>query len=782
VSRRFGPASEEPYRRRTSDAVRAGVALLLVAVLATRVGTISEAQRTVFSSVNSLPGGLRPLARVVYGVGALWAAALVAGAALAGRRLRLARDLLLAGALAWLLARGTALAVGGDFRHQIRAIVRLRVVPGFPSVHLALVVAVVRAAAPYLSAPSRWLGRVLVVALVPAALYLGVALPRDLLGALVLGWGVAALVHLALGSPAGRPTAAHVQASLHDLGVAARDVALAPEQPRGYTLMLATDDEGPLRVKVLGRDETDARLLAKAWRFVAYRDSGPTLFLTRAQEVEHEAYVSMLARQRGVRTPEVVAAGTGGPRVALLVSRAAAGRLLADLAPAEVGDDLLEALWEQVLLLHQARVAHGHLNTAHVVIGPAGPEIVGFGTAATGTSTGAFLPDEAELLATTAALVGEERALRAAMRVLGEHDLPDVLTLLQPAALTREGRRLAGGRRELGDRLEQLRVQAAERAGVAVPQLERLRRISPAQLTVAVTTVLAVVGLLGQVTQPGLLLAALRTAEPGPLLEAVVLGVGSTTGFAVALAGAVTIRLPLAGNLRVQLAGAFSNLALPFGSTALQVRFLQRQGVPLASAVAAAGVVGVTGAVVAQVAVLALATLLSPRPVALVQLPTGVIVTVLEIGTAVLVGASLLVLAVPPLRRRSFPPLARSAGALRDVVTSPRRLSLVLGGNALAALLAGLVLAAALQAFGSGLSAWTAVALSTGITSLAALVPIPSGSTAVSSVGLSGALVALGVLPATAVAVVLVYQLAAVYVPAVPGFFALRSLLHRQEL
>src|SRR5262249_28534911 len=62
-----------------------------------------------------------------------------------------------------------------------------------------------------------------------------------------------------------------------------------------------------------GRDAADARLLTKAGRFLLYRDSGPSLTITRLQQVEHEAYVTMRAGQADVAVPEIVEAGTAGP-------------------------------------------------------------------------------------------------------------------------------------------------------------------------------------------------------------------------------------------------------------------------------------------------------------------------------------------------------------------------------------------------------------------------------------------------------------------------------------
>ena len=63
----------------------------------------------------------------------------------------------------------------------------------------------------------------------------------------------------------------------------------------GEHVHVAEDDDGPLRVRVLGRDEADAQLLAKFWRFLFYKDGGPTLHLTRLEDVEHEAYTLLLA-------------------------------------------------------------------------------------------------------------------------------------------------------------------------------------------------------------------------------------------------------------------------------------------------------------------------------------------------------------------------------------------------------------------------------------------------------------------------------------------------------
>ena len=382
----FGPASEEPYRRRTSDRVRLVTAIVLVVYLALRYAEPSGTNQSLFTLVNGLPDELAPVFEALYWIGTLWAVVIVAVAAAVARRWRLARDLTLAGIVAALLARaiGEYVVVGESFSKVFDATRRLGVAPSFPLVRLAIVTAIVSAASPYVTVPTRRVGRVVVVTLAISAMYLGIGYPSDVLAGLVLGWGVAALVHLVFGSPGGRPTTPQVVAALDALGVRAHDVRLDPRQPAGATRFLGADDRGPITVRVLGRDETDGQLLSKVWRHLVYKDSGPHLYLTREQEVEHQAYVGLVAERAGVAVPEVLVAGTAGPGAALLVVRDVGGPALSDLASDSVSDALLGELWSQAGRLHDARVVHGDLNTSFVRVVEGRPVLTGFLHASSG--------------------------------------------------------------------------------------------------------------------------------------------------------------------------------------------------------------------------------------------------------------------------------------------------------------------------------------------------------------------------------------------------------------
>ena len=188
----FGPASEEPYRRRTSDWIRLAVAAALLGLLIAHEGHATAAERDAFTFFNRLPHGLSSLFRLSYGIGALWAVAVVAAAALVARRWRLARDLALAGIAAWVFARfiGALVADQAGLAKALRVVMRFyNAAPSFPLVRLAVVVAVTATAAPYLTRPVRRCAWVFAGLMAVAAMYLGTAFPVGILAAWVLGWG-----------------------------------------------------------------------------------------------------------------------------------------------------------------------------------------------------------------------------------------------------------------------------------------------------------------------------------------------------------------------------------------------------------------------------------------------------------------------------------------------------------------------------------------------------------------------------------------------------------------
>jgi undecaprenyl-diphosphatase len=156
----FGPASEEPYRRRITDWIRLGTAVVLVYLIARHANDLARTEREVFQFFNTLPAGMKSFFHTLYRFGALWAVGLVVVAALVARRWRLARDLFVAGLLAWAIARALGAFVSNDsLEKSLDIVVKVgHDSPAFPQVRIAVVIAVICAASPYLTRPTRRVG------------------------------------------------------------------------------------------------------------------------------------------------------------------------------------------------------------------------------------------------------------------------------------------------------------------------------------------------------------------------------------------------------------------------------------------------------------------------------------------------------------------------------------------------------------------------------------------------------------------------------------------------
>jgi undecaprenyl-diphosphatase len=271
-----------------------------------------------------------------------------------------------------------------------------------------------------------------------------------------------------------------------------------------------------------------------------------------------------------------------------------------------------------------------------------------------------------------------------------------------------------------------------------------------------------------------------KDATWGFVALAFFLGLMTDVAFGITFLGNVPIRIPVWPSIELQSAMSFSNLAVPVAAdTAIQVRFLQKQGLDLPSAVATGGVLSSVSEIIVQLALFLVALWLSPDSINFGRIDTNqiawialIVVFVLLVGVAVVVG-------VRRIRRIVLPPIVRATRTVWDAVKTPSRLALLIFGNIVAQCFYAGSLLACLHAFGTSINFWTLLALNIGISVIASLVPIPGGGTAVSAVGLAGMVTAFGVPAAAASAAVLTHQLAVTYLPAIPGWFATNDLVRK---
>ena len=773
----FGRADERPYRRLLADWIKLVVAIVLVVASARHVGAAHPIERDLGRFFVDLPRGLEGVFRSLLALGTLWGVILVTVAALLLRRVRLAIALAGAGVLAWGVARLVAFLVASDtLGDALHATLDNTHSGRYPTVHLAVLGAVLLAAAPFLSRPLRRIGTLLVTLLVLGALYRDLGSPNAVFAGLLIAWGSAAALHLIVGSPAGRPTTRQVAAALDELGVAAHEVVLGPEQVRGFTRMFATAPDGEvLPVRVYGRDAAETRLAAKVWRAIAYKDSGPTLTFTRLQQVEHEALCLLRARDAGVLVPDLLAAGVAGPSAAVLVTRRP------EVTPLSTADDVRGA-WAALTTLRAASMAHGALDAAALGVTADGAVLLtDFSVASISAPTMRLDTDAAQLLVTSALVVGAEDAVAIAGEVAGTDVVDAALPLLGKPALTPAQRRALRG--EHKSLLEDLTHAITERTGHASAKPIELRRVKPLNIVMFVAFVFALWVILAQVGSLSELWDTLKTAQ----LPWATLGFVASTSTAVAFAsvtiGSVPDAIPLVPATMLQMAIGFANMvaATSVSSTVMNIRFLQKQGVEVGVATSSGVLAGISGTV-AQFTMFIGSAILVGEEIRLDFIggpdkeQGRLILIVVAIG-AVLLGITLSFSKLRrALREKVWPQITAALKNFWGIVTTPRQLVLVLGGSFAAQLLYCICLACCVLAYGSSLPFMEIIFVNASAAFLANLTPVPGGM-GIQEAALIAGLSAFGVPAEIATAAVITHRLFTTYLPPIWGSWATKKLI-----
>ena len=450
-------------RRRASDAVRLGLAVLAVAVSVPLIRGNPSIEIQLTQLLTPLPTGIRWLVETLWQLGSFGVIVTLALGGLLVPRLVALRQMAIAGLATLGLCLLLAWLLGPDGGRP--PIPQLSGIDArYPVTQLAVAMAVALAGLPFLSRPMhRIVGTALAVAALSAIIG-GYGLPVNVASSIAIGWGAAAACHLALGSPIGLLSADEVTGAVRDLRVDVRGLTPITAQVWGVEAFVGQDDQGrSLELAVYGRDAADAQWLSKVWRFCVYRDSGPTLMINRLQQVEHEAYLEFLAAQAGVLVPEVVAAGRCGPRGdAVLVTRLPAGPRLAELSGDQVSDELVDGFLRSVLALRAAGIAHGALSPQTVVVTGDRPCLRDFRRASASAPTARTDRDLAAAIAAVAVVVGVDRAVAAVHRVLDADTVRSVLTQLQRSTVDPVTDRMARSRKGFVHSLRQALATAMD--------------------------------------------------------------------------------------------------------------------------------------------------------------------------------------------------------------------------------------------------------------------------------------------------------------------------------
>jgi glycosyltransferase 2 family protein len=605
--------------------------------------------------------------------------------------------------------------------------------------------------------------------------------PLDIVISLAVGLAAGSLTLLLFGAESSDPEAPELLTMLRRVGTPRRVVQHPGINPLTYEVELV--DGQRLEMRLRTEHDRSAELLEQLWRSLRLRTwVTDQPYDTVQQRIEHEALAQVEAAAGGVRVAtlrRVVASPHGSVG---LVEDHVDGTVATDLPADRLTRQVLVDIWQQVDALHRQGIAHRSLSLAEVVVTEDGTAVLrGFDGARLAAPERDLALDRAQLLVSTALVVGPQKAIAVASDALGHHAVAAAVPYLQPLALPTTTRRAWRADKEV---LDGLRDAVRTTTGVELPPLARLDRIRPrTAVSIAVVTA-AFYLLLPQLADVGETAEAAADANWWWLLP-IVIGAGATlASAAVAIVASVPEPVPYLPALRMQFAASFVGRIAPAntGSLAVAVRFLQRSGLDTGAAAAGVGLNALVGFGVHLTLMAGFIAWTGTRGVGF-SLPEANNVFIALAVALSAVGLS--VTLVPALRRRVVPPVVQqlrtAVSALGDVLTDPVRVVTLLAGSMGVTISFILTLAASVAAFGGGVSFPEIGAAYLVAFAIGTVAPTPGGLGPV-EFALVAALSGYGMASGPAVSAVLTFRLATFWLPMVPGWFMFQLMQRREEL
>jgi len=620
--------------------------------------------------------------------------------------------------------------------------------------------------------------------------------PLDIVIAIAVGMAVGSLALLVFGTESSDPEAPELVAMLRSVGRPRRIEQRDGNSPLVYAVEMAASP--PLEMRVRTVHDRSENMLEQLWRSVRLRTwVNDQPYDSVQRRIEHEALAQRSAGDAGARVAAVrgiVASphGSVGLLEDRVVGESVAG-MVGDVGhpSPEAPDDgpqdgrldrsLVLDMWRQVQALHADRIAHRNLDLESVWVTPEGQVVLrGFDGAAIAATDRDLALDRAQLLVSTALVIGADAAVEIAAEALGAHALSSAVPYLQPLALPGTTRRAWRANKEV---LDALRAAIARGTGVEPAPLARLDRLRPRTVVSLAAFAFGFYVLLPQLGDFGASVEAAGRANWW-WLAPMVTGAALTIAFAaLAFVTSVPEPIPYLPALRMQIASSFLSRLAPAntGSLAVGVRFLQRSGLEPGPAAAAVGLCALAGFVVHLLLMGAFLLWVGSSGVQF-ELPDA---DILIVVTVVISVGGLIVGLVPTVRRRVLPPLVEqarnAASSLADVLTDPARVIGLIGGSLGVTTSFILTLAASVAAFGGGLSFPEIGAAYLVAAAIGSAAPTPGGLGAVEA-ALVFAMTGYGMDRGAAVPAVLTFRLVTYWLPMLPGWFTFQQMQRREEL
>ncbi|MDP9806481.1 uncharacterized membrane protein YbhN (UPF0104 family) [Trueperella bonasi] len=516
---------------------------------------------------------------------------------------------------------------------------------------------------------------------------------------------------------------------------------------------IATDVDGKAyHLKLLDADRQIMSVLDDLWARLTLRTTIRQTRSTIEATAEHMALLAMRAEQLGLGATKFVSLARFESSI-VIVDHADQAPLLEDVLSEDISDADLDSLWHQLQRAHRSGMSHGHMQAKYVKKHPDGLQITSWHNGSVLSTDASRQVDIAQTVAMLAGAVGIERAVASLRRALPGPIVASVAPFLQKTILPRPTRDFFSKKE-----LQALRDALAEDVPdtTTLPAVE-FTRFSVKTIVTVIIGVVAIAVLLGSLNFEDLK-EAITGANPWWMVAAFLTGLGTYVGAAIALKAYAQEDVPFGQTLLVQVAASVVTLVAPagIGPAALNLRFLQKQGVATVPAVATVSITQIGQFLVTVILLIILS--LFTGDLGSLSLPSGSVMIAIGV-IALIVGA---IVVIRPARQwllaRIRPTLQQIWPRLVWLATNPSRIALGAGGAIFQSIAFIGTFGMSLRAFGYELPLITLAITYLLSNSVGSVVPSPGGIGPVEA-ALTGGLVIAGIPSSVAFSTAIVYRL-----------------------
>ncbi len=638
---------------------------------------------------------------------------------------------------------------------------------------IAMLTAMLTVASPWLPVSWRRWWWALLLGFVPLHLFVSLVVPSRAMFGLAVGWCVGAVIVLLVGTPALEVPLDSAVRVLAKRGYTVTGfTVLRPAGPGPLQLSAETGPQHRLIVELYGQNQRSWGMLRQLRRWLTFRagERAPA-FASLRRAVEHRALMGIAIGDLGLASNKpltVAALERGWTLYAHTVPRGAT-------LSATDSEAVLTNVWYALQNMHRAQISHGDLRAEEIRVVEGRVLFGGFMSAEFGSYEPRFSSDVAQLLLSTSALFGTELAVRTAIHVLGADAVLNASRRLTKSALPAHVRKSVP---DPGHLMKQTREEVQQQTGEDRIEAARITRFSRGQFIQLVLLIGLVYVAYPFISQVPTFVTELRTANWWWALLGLTVSVGTYIGAAMALWGCTSESVNFPKLLLAQVANTFAATTTPagVGGLALNVRFLQRNGLGAVRATAAVALQQSVQVITHVVLLLFFSVAAGVSANLSHYVPSA---TTLYLVAGALLGLVGIAMFVPTVRRwlrtEVRPQLAEVVNELRALAHSPIRLAMIVGGCAAITLGAAGALWASIEAFGGSATFVTVTVVTMIGGTLASAAPTPGGVGAVEA-ALIGFLGAFGIGLPIAVPAVLLYRVLTCWLPVFCGWPIMRWL------